>query len=272
MHRVRTVTDIPDWKLPQGVPRSLWEYAHDDGIARTDERFLAGEQLLRFDQRLLDDWYPQPLRVVDLGCGTGRTLRALAARGCEVLGVDLSPPSLAVARETLSQDAQSGGRVALLRGNLCDLSCLPDGQFDLALLMFGTLGMVSGDGARRSVLREARRLLRPDGELVLHVHNRWRHLAHPQGRSWLIHDAWRWLRRAPDRGDTRHDYRGIPGVLHHVFSRGEILSLLAESGFDVLADIPVDLSGDRAATGPRWRTNLSATGWIVRGRRGVGGD
>ncbi len=268
---MRSAPDIPDWKLPHGVPRSLWEYAHDDDIARSDERFLAGESLLRFDQRLLDEWYPQPLRVVDLGCGTGRTLRALAARGCEVLGIDLSPPALTVARESLTRDARDlncGGRVALLRGNLCDLGCLPDGRFDLALLMFGTLGMVSGDTARRNVLREAGRLLKPEGELVLHVHNRWRHLAHPQGRSWLIRDAWRWFRGDPDRGDTRHDYRGIPGVLHHVFSRREIVSLLMECGFDVVADIPVDLSGERAAAGPMWKTNLSATGWIVRARRG----
>lgn len=258
---------IPDWKLPAGVPRSLWEYAHDDDIARTDERFLAAEPLLTFDQRLLDEWYPAPLRVVDLGCGTGRSTRALAARGCDVTGIDLSPPSLGVARRSLS-DVPVSGRISLFRGNLCDLGCLPEGVFDLGLLLFGTLGMVSGDESRRRVLSEARRLLRPGGELVLHVHNRWRHLVHPQGRAWLVRDAWRQWRRAPDRGDTRHDYRGIPGVLHHVFSRGELSGLLVDCGFVVVEDVPIDLSGDRAAPGPRWRVNFTATGWIVRCRRG----
>jgi trans-aconitate methyltransferase len=39
-----------------------------------------------------------PRRVLDVGCGTGKAGRLLAARGCEVLGVEADPRMAAVAR------------------------------------------------------------------------------------------------------------------------------------------------------------------------------
>ncbi|HZS14094.1 MAG TPA: class I SAM-dependent methyltransferase [Candidatus Dormibacteraeota bacterium] len=41
---------------------------------------------------------PQGLRVLDVACGTGIAARAMARRGAEVLGVDLSPNMAAIAR------------------------------------------------------------------------------------------------------------------------------------------------------------------------------
>ena len=38
-------------------------------------------------------------RILDLGCGTGELTLALQQRGCEVVGVDLSPEMVAAARE-----------------------------------------------------------------------------------------------------------------------------------------------------------------------------
>ena len=38
-------------------------------------------------------------RILDLGCGTGELTLVLQQRGCEVVGVDLSPEMVAKARE-----------------------------------------------------------------------------------------------------------------------------------------------------------------------------
>jgi SAM-dependent methyltransferase len=38
-------------------------------------------------------------RIVDVGCGTGATSRALASRGADVLGIDISAPMVGLARE-----------------------------------------------------------------------------------------------------------------------------------------------------------------------------
>ena len=42
---------------------------------------------------------PKGASILDVGCGTGRHARALAARGYEVVGVDLSPRMIEVARQ-----------------------------------------------------------------------------------------------------------------------------------------------------------------------------
>lgn len=265
--------DRPDWQLPPGVPRPLWEYVHDKQIAVDDARFLAGESLLAIDQRLVLEVAESltargAQRCIDLGCGTGRLSRTLVDRGWSVVGVDLSQPSLTVARS--GPDAPSHGRLALLRANLCELEAVAGPPFDLALLMFGTLGMISGHVHRRAVLDSAARLLAPGGTLLFHVHNWWRHLDHPTGRRWLVRDIGRVLKRRDDAGDTSHDYRGIPGVYHHVFRRSEWQRLLRKSGFVITREWPLAFpespSGD-FLQGPSFWTALRCTGWIVAATR-----
>src|SRR5258708_20096629 len=56
---------------------------------------------IHLEQRLaLEPWLNvgPGTRVLDVGCGVGRWSRLLAARGAEVLGVDLSPTMIAQAQ------------------------------------------------------------------------------------------------------------------------------------------------------------------------------
>src|SRR5438874_1693788 len=87
-----------DWQLPPGVNRGLWDYLHDPGVARGYDASLAGTPLFDLDQRFVERHCPRPGRLLDLGCGTGRLLVPFAQRGSFVVGVDLSPEMLAVAR------------------------------------------------------------------------------------------------------------------------------------------------------------------------------
>lgn len=261
--------DRPDWQLPPGVPRALWEYVHDEQIASEDARFLAGESLLAIDQRLVLETADKlaargASRCLDLGCGTGRLARSLVERGWDVVGIDLSAPSLSVARSDLP--LTTTGRLALLRANLCELDGVDGPPFDLALLMFGTLGMISGHAHRLAVLKTAARLLLPGGTLMLHLHNWWRHLDHPTGRRWLLRDLGRILKNRDDAGDTAHDYRGIPGVYHHVFRRSEWQQLLRKAGFTVTREWPLafpESTTGEFLRGPALWTALRCTGWIV---------
>ena len=56
--------------------------------------------------------------VLELGVGTGRVARALAARGLEVVGVDLVPSMLEKAKENVARDPESVPRVSLHEGDL----------------------------------------------------------------------------------------------------------------------------------------------------------
>ncbi|MBD0329088.1 MAG: methyltransferase domain-containing protein [Thermoleophilia bacterium] len=104
--------------------------------------------------------------VLDLGCGHGRIANRLAARGCRVTGLDVTPLFLERAR---GDAAERGVEVEYVQG---DMRTLPwTERFDRALLWFTTFGYF-GDEDNRRVLAEACASLRPGGRLAIELHNR----------------------------------------------------------------------------------------------------
>lgn len=95
-------------------------------------------------------------RVLDLGCGWGRHLGAVAAGGVGVVGLDRSGDYLA--------RAVAAG-VPLVRG---DLRALPfaSGTFDAAYSWYASL-LVFDDATNLACLAEAARVLRPGGRLLV---------------------------------------------------------------------------------------------------------
>lgn len=91
--------------------------------------------------------------VLDVGCGPGRLVAELAARGRPVLGVDISPAAVA--------------RTPRLVGRTLTRSVfepLPgEGRWDTVLLFDGNLGI---GGAPSALLRRTARLLRVGGFLI----------------------------------------------------------------------------------------------------------
>lgn len=82
-------------------------------------------------------WLPQDmrgLRLLDAGCGTGALAMEAAARGAEVVAIDLSPTLVQLARERhQSLPAHlSGGRIHFTSGDMLDESL---GHFDHVVAM-----------------------------------------------------------------------------------------------------------------------------------------
>lgn len=249
----------PDWSLPRGVSRALWEYTQQPHIATEYDQSIANSALSRYDTQVLLQHFTQPGRLIDLGCGTGRHALEFASRGFDVLGVDLSEEML---RQLQSKAAAAGCKVAALRANLCELSGIADAAFDYAILMYATLGMIPAAEDRLVVLQHARRLLRPGGRLALHVHNLWFNLFDSQGRAWLWTDRWhRWLQGRPGGDRIVHD-RGIPNFQMHVFSRSEITRLLRAAGFRIVACQPLNATASGPLKVPMLGGRLRANGWI----------
>jgi ubiquinone/menaquinone biosynthesis C-methylase UbiE len=104
---------------------------------------------------------PGPTAVLDVGCGTGALLRALADRlpaTVDLAGIDPSPAMIDVARATLGERANVRLEVAFAEE-------LPfaDGRFDLV-----TSTVSFHHWADQAVgLREAGRVLRREGRLLL---------------------------------------------------------------------------------------------------------
>ncbi len=94
--------------------------------------------------------------VVDIGCGGGALVRDLAALGARPIGIEISEELLATAR---ARDTGSGARYVVGRGEELPLA---DACVDIAVFM-RTLHHVPAEAS----LREARRVLRPDGAVYV---------------------------------------------------------------------------------------------------------
>jgi SAM-dependent methyltransferase len=251
----------PDWQLPPGVNRGLWDYLHNPTIARTYDEKLADCALLTIDQQFAECHFDRPGRLLDLGCGTGRLLLPFARRGFSVLGVDLSAEMLSVTREKADR---AGLPVDLLQANIVELDALPEQSFDYAACLFSTLGMVTGSAERRRVVQHVHRLLRPGGRFVLHVHNRWFNFWDPQGRKWLLRDGFGAVFGRREGGNrVMPVHQGIAGLTLHLFTRRESVRLLTECGLRLLEVRPVSLRTDGRLPWPWWFGWLRAYGYLL---------
>lgn len=244
---------IPDWQLPPGVDRGLWDYLHAADMVEGYDEQMRASPLAAADVGFCERTFPTPGRLVDLGCGTGRLCRHFAAKGYDCVGVDLSDEMLAKARE-----AARGFPVEFVRANLVDLSELPAEPFDYAACLFSTLGMVRGVDNRAKVVANAFRLLKPGGRFVLHAHNRFF-----RGLGWarVLGQRWHSLVGSASAGDitmSQH-YGGAPLTLHH-FTPSEVTRLLEGAGFAVRELLAVGDDG-KEARGSR------VYGWLVAADR-----
>lgn len=133
---------------------------HADGYddeMRVAERRLLGEQRTWATSRAWGE-------VLELAVGTGLNLPLYPAAVTHVLGVDLSAAMLDRAWARV-RDLRAGERVELRQGDVQRLD-LPDASVDTVLATYA-LCTVPDAGA---ALREARRVLRPGGRLVLVEH------------------------------------------------------------------------------------------------------
>lgn len=248
-----------DWQLPAGVDRGLWDYVNDRGVAAQYDDYLAGSSLFHVDLAFVDKHCPLSGSLIDLGCGTGRLLLSRARRGGWSLGVDLSRPMLVAARAKAHAENLT---LHLLQANLTELDCLAAQSFDSAACLFSTLGMVRGAEQRRKVVQHARRLLKPGGTFVLHVHNRWFNVWNPPGRRWLLGNLF--AQQAGDRLMPVH--QGIANLTLHLFTRREACRLLESVGFHIVEVKPLSLRADGELCCSWWFGGLRAYGYLIAAR------
>ena len=110
---------------------AVWDRLTSDApVSRIRETVRAGRDTMR---ALMLGRLPEDLRgarVLDAGCGTGVMAVELAARGAEVVGVDISPQLVDIARRRLPEEL--GGRVSFRAGDMLDAGL---GRFDHVVAM-----------------------------------------------------------------------------------------------------------------------------------------
>jgi len=135
----------------------------------------------------------RPGRALDVGCGDGSFLAALAQLGWEVCGTELSPSVAATARERL------GERISTDTMEKTG----PDSSFDL-ITFWHVLEHMDDP---RSALNHARRLIKPDGSVIIAVPNIESFQAQMFKQDWLHLDV------------PRHRWHFEPGTLTRLADR-----------------------------------------------------
>jgi SAM-dependent methyltransferase len=102
--------------------------AEFDAIANALERTGRPEVLTPAHRALLDHLPREARRALDVGCGDGMVTRAVAGRGVAVLGVDVSPRMVALARARTDATARVEYRVADIMAD-----DIPEKPFDVVM-------------------------------------------------------------------------------------------------------------------------------------------
>lgn len=106
--------------------------------------------------------YNKRIKILDIGCGTGRHSRELAKRGYEVTGIDLSESLLNRAKELAARD---GLNVTFQIQDARSLSF--SNEFDLAIMLCeGAFSLMETDKMNYQVLQNATKALKGDGKLI----------------------------------------------------------------------------------------------------------
>lgn len=197
----------PDFRKPDRYKSSSYSSYDTKMPSRYDDCvWLRLCQVPRWDRAVVAALGPDlaRLRILDVGCATGRLLARLAAAGAtDLYGTDLAPGILDVAREKLA-----GLDVELQVADAEDVLPWDDCTFDAVTLT----GVLHHFYRPRDALAEMRRVLRPGGRLLVIDPGFF-----PPLRQ-IFNLA---LRVKPHAGDCRFH------------SRGGAARLVGESGFEV---------------------------------------
>lgn len=203
--------------------------------------------------------------VLELGSGSGRLLTALAGARRRLVGLELDPELLLLAKRNLRNLPPAKRKsVRVLHADMRDFAL--NERFERVLLPYNALYCLLGKRAALACFRSVRRVLEPGGTFALDVWNAEPFQRSPgrpgeddpapiatlshAGRTWDVFERSR-VRRAQQRLDVSYVYvpreRGsaleIP-IAQRYFLAAEVSELLLQAGFALEARYG-DFSGRR---------------------------
>jgi ubiquinone/menaquinone biosynthesis C-methylase UbiE len=182
------------------------------------------------EEILVDRYFKPKGRVLDIGCGAGRTTIALAKKGFHVTGIDLVSEMVEAAKK---QATKHDVNVDFFAMNASALK-FPDTFFQNALFSFNGIEHIHKKEQREKVIPEVCRILKPRGIFILTARS-----GFAFGKRWI---GWIWMffrhyilnkiglgNQNLDMGDMV-----FKGDYHHYLSPFKIRKDLEENGFDLV--------------------------------------
>lgn len=179
------------------------------------------------ERRATERYFDPDARVLDLGCGAGRTSTVLASAGYDVVGLDISQPLLELA---VDEDPE----VEYVAGNAAALPFAAD-SFGTVLFSHCGIDELRPESARGAALGEAFRVVEPGGRFAFSSHNLLRRLLPlPPTRGWLAKLASFW-RRNHREGRIGSSYLSIAEKAPlHMTDPLSLVRSVSAAGFDVI--------------------------------------
>ncbi len=174
---------------------------------------------------------PSGSRILDLGCGTGRHSIALASRGYQMTGIDLSAGMLGEARRKAKE---AGVEVEWKRADATEY--VAKEPFDAVVCLCGsafTMVDLEGDADAhdRAILGNVAASLRPGGPFVLTTPNGYRRIREVEGDDPGFDPVT--MTQVREDVFTVGGARGPMRYKERLYIVPELVALLVETGFEV---------------------------------------
>lgn len=189
---LRTMPDMTESELASYYPEDYW------GGPEPSEKWIASSQSEKTN--FVVRCGVERGRILDVGCGSGFFLRALDSAKWDRFGVEISLSAADAAQRALGKDH-------VFEGTLTQSACVA-ASFDVVTFW----SALEHTNEPRANLREARRIIKAGGSLIVQVPNASSYQARLFGGDWFALDA------------PRHRYH---------FTLSTLERLLLETGFQI---------------------------------------
>lgn len=195
------------------------DIAHNIGLFKCEK--LLFQKYLNFEDKILD-----------IGCGAGRTTIPLYNRGYkDIIGLD-------IAEEMIKSAKSLCNNIDFVIGDATNLE-YDSGTFDKAIFSFNGLMLIPRRESRLKALKEINRVLKKEGYFIFstpYLDNKL------ESKFWTSEET-KWQQGDYDRrlyefGDLLMDDLDIEEIFIHIPKISEVRECLNEAGFDVVEYLP----------------------------------
>jgi len=196
-----------------------------DDIAK---KFSNTRQYLWPELKSLNNYVKTGDRVLDLGCGNARLIKAFK-KEIYYTGVDISKNLINIAKKKY----QDKDNIKLINANVINLP-FKENSFDI-VFSIAMFHHIPGLQLRKNFLKEIARVLKKDSNLIITVWNLWRPSILLRYKIWPM--LFGWHPKGLDWKDVYIPFKSkdkITKRYYHCFTKSELVKLLKKTGFKVI--------------------------------------